>query len=292
MSSRAVFAFAFAMCGVVGTSRGGAQSLTSASTAALVPASMVDPASAWGARFDPPTACMAAASPSSTEREAIYLDARMAPGTSDVLLDQADLLASDVATTMNALLTSPNSPLANLAGRMKYYSVPAELIIVARRKGEMSWRGVSESGDSTAYMLLSIGLDSARHRGGAIMLWPDGVTDDSLVIRLSLLPKEYRGAPVAKVGEKLPRRFPAFALPSPKITPPRLESDPPHYIWYPAHPGSERINGNVQVEFVIDTTGRVAMSSFHDVWPADKPRLTGTLGAYYDQLLGSVKAYE
>ncbi len=87
-------------------------------------------------------------------------------------------------------------------------------------------------------------------------------------------------------------RFPAFALPTPKAEPPKLLSGPAQYMTYPAHPQSDRVSAFVQVEFVVDTSGSVAMSTVHDLWPAGTPRLTGTRGAYYDQLLGRIKAYE
>jgi hypothetical protein len=230
--------------------------------------------------------------PSEMERQPVYLDARMAPGTSSVLITEAELLASDVATTMDAMLKTPNSPLASLAANMKYYSVPAELIVVARRRGEMSWRGVSLSGDSSAYAILAIALDSARHDGSAVMLWPEGLTDDSLVIRLTLLPRDVRDPPVALPGEKAPRSFLAFALPRPRITPPTRLSEQFEYMSGPHIAHSERVSGVANLSFVIDTSGRVDMSTFHDVWPADKPRLTGTYGAYYEQLLGRMKAFE
>lgn len=41
----------------------------------------------------------------------------------------------------------------------------------------------------------------------------------------------------------------------------------------------------VRLSFVVDTNGRADVSTVHDVWPKDRPRLTGTLGDYYEQFV-------
>jgi hypothetical protein len=44
------------------------------------------------------------------------------------------------------------------------------------------------------------------------------------------------------------------------------------------------------MSFVVDTSGHVVMSSVRDLWPGDKPRLTGDAATYYESFVESVRA--
>jgi protein TonB len=54
---------------------------------------------------------------------------------------------------------------------------------------------------------------------------------------------------------------------------------------------SERhgVTGNLLAQFVVDTNGRAVMSTFKDLWPSDKPRLTGGLQEYYEAFVDAVR---
>ena len=63
----------------------------------------------------------------------------------------------------------------------------------------------------------------------------------------------------------------------------------PH-IRYPDSPKSVSASAVVIMQFIVDTTGRVDPSSISDIWPADRPRLTGELGEYYRDFVIAVRA--
>jgi protein TonB len=60
---------------------------------------------------------------------------------------------------------------------------------------------------------------------------------------------------------------------------------------YPRYSETHRVSGTLLVQFVVDTSGRADMSTFHDLWPSNKPRLTGELGDYYAQFVAAVRDY-
>jgi hypothetical protein len=293
MSSRTVRTSLAVLLGIFGGASGaGAQSLSIqlASGAAAPPASMSDSASAWRSMWAPPGDCVKSISRADMLPLPVYLDARMAGHTEEALTVQADLIAKDVVTELRVLLGGSDSLIPDAAPSIKRYSVPAELIVTARRDGQMSWRGISESGDSAAIALLSAALDSARRHNAAIMLWPDGYAADSLVVRLSLLPVDFEEA--AGFDTLYPKhlRFRAFAMPYPTESPALPANDHQHIV-YPRYSETHRVSGTLLVQFVVDTSGRVDMSTFRDLWPSNKPRLTGELGDYYTQFVAAVRDY-
>jgi hypothetical protein len=43
------------------------------------------------------------------------------------------------------------------------------------------------------------------------------------------------------------------------------------------------------MQFVVDSSGRVDPATLRDLWPADRPRLTGELGGHYRAFLSAVR---
>jgi len=240
--------------------------------------------------WTPPGDCANSKSQANTSPYPVYLDARMAPHTEEALTLQADLIAKDVVTEVRALLGGSDSRIPVAAPSIKRYSVPAELIVTARRDGQMTWRGISESGDSAAIALLSAALDSARKHNAAILLWPDDYAADSLVVRLSLLPVDFEEAADFDTLNKKHIKFRAFTMPYPTESPAFPANAHEHPV-YPRYSETHRVSGTLVVQFIVDTSGRADMSTFHDLWPSDKPRLTGELGDFYAQFVAAVRDY-
>ena len=285
MRSRMVFASLAVMLGLLDATGAGAQSGT-----VTRPASMSDSASAWQSMWTPPGDCEKSKSQADMSPFPVYLDARMPPHTEEALTVQADLIARNVVTEVRVLLGGSDSLIPVAAPSIKRSSVPAELIVSARRDGQMTWRGVSESGDSAAIALLSAALDSARRHNAAIMLWPDGYAADSVIVRLSLLPVAFQEAAGFDTLYKKHVRFRAFTMLYPTQSP-AFPADDHERPVYPRYSETHHVSGTLLVQFIVDTTGRVDMSTFHDVWPSDKPRLTGGLEDYYEQFVAAVRDY-
>ena len=151
------------------------------SKAELPPATMLDSESAWHTTWSPANGCQASIQTPDMVRVLESLDARMAPRTDTSITLEADLIAKEVAAELRTMLGGSESVVPDATARVKWYSIPAELIVTPRPDGRMTWRGLSRSGDTSATRLLAAALDSARRHGGALMIWPDGNSADSLV---------------------------------------------------------------------------------------------------------------
>jgi hypothetical protein len=214
----------------------------------------------------------------------------MPPNTPPAFMVQAELLAKEVDVQLRTILGGSESAVPDGDSSITSNSVPAELVVIARSDGRMTWREHSYSGDTSATRLLSAALDSARHRGEALMIWPEGYAADSIDFRLSLLPDGFRAARGFDSTYKGRMAFGAFALRVPKYAP-ALPVKGSGDIVYPHNNEFRHVTGQVIARFVVDTAGRAEMSTFHDVWPADKPRLDGPLGRYYDDFVNALRDY-
>jgi hypothetical protein len=236
------------------------------------------------------TGCRSSPRPSDETREMVDLVARMAPHTANTFATQAELLAQEVDVRLRTMLGGSESNVPDAPSTMHWLAVPAELAIVAHSDGSMTWRGFTASGDSSAVLLLSAALDSARKHDGALMIWPDDHAPDSIDFRLSLLQAGFQSARGFDSTYKAQMGFVAFALREPTLVP-ALPINDRLDIVYPNNNQFRHVTGQLIVEVVVDTTGRAEMSTFRDVWPADKPRLTGALGQYYNDFLSAIRTY-
>ena len=285
-----VGAVAIGSVAAFGVARAGAQESSahvSQEVGVQLPRYAPDSGAAWNAKWISPGVCSAALGPDDLTRETIYLDARMAPHTSEMFTSQADLIAHDVALELRTKLGGSESAAPDIGASIKWYAIPAELIVVARHDGSMAWRGVSASGDSAAVTMLSTALDSVRRKGGALMLWPEGDAMDSIVMRLSLLDHHFRDDVPATAAPSKVRRFLAFSMLTP-VESPALPKGRLH-VNYPNYNEQHRISGYLITQFIVDTTGRAIMSTFHDLWPQGKPRLSGALNSYYTDFVSAVR---
>jgi len=252
------------------------------------PLFVLDSGAAWSARWLGLSPCMRDLPTASMTRDSIYLDARMDSSAREVLTSQADLIAQDVAAELRIQLGGSESTAPQIGASVKWYSIPAELIVTARPDGSMRWRGLSASGNPAAVDVLSAALDSVRRHGTGLLLWPEGYAADSIVLRLSLLPRGFDQHAYSPHATSRRIRFLAFTLVHP-VESPALPKDPPR-VRYPFYNERHGVSGELIAQFVVDTNGRAVMSTFKDLWPADQPRLAGTLKDYYADFVLAVRA--
>jgi hypothetical protein len=120
------------------------------------------------------------------------------------------------------------------------------------------------------------------------MIWPDSLTGDSTSFRIALdRPTIDNAGTVHPVKASL--AVPVFSVRAPRGRQVlgRQGNRAPHYPEYLIKHGVE---ARLLMQFVVDTTGRPDMSTLRDVWPADEPRLTDTLGDYYRDFVVSTRA--
>lgn len=251
------------------------------------PLFVLDSGAAWSANWIRATSCAKSLPVTGMARDSIYLDARIDPASGETFTPQADLLAHDVAAELRLQLGGSETAAPQIGPAVKWYSLPAELIVTARPDGSMTWRGLSASGDPDAVYVLSAALDSARHHGTAVMIWPDGYVADSLVLRLSLLPRVFDEIGSVRDSKSKRIRFLSFTIMKP-VESPALPKGIPK-VRYPTYGEQHGVSGSLIAQFVVDTNGRAVMSTFKDLWPASQPRLSGSLQGYYTQFVEAVR---
>jgi hypothetical protein len=253
----------------------------------LQPLFVLDSGAAWSARWVGFTPCELALTSAGMTRDSIYLDARMDSSARESLTTQADLIAHDVAAELRKQIGGSESTAPQAGASVKWYSLPAELVITARPDGSMSWRGLSATGHPAAVTLLSAAMDSARAHGEGVMIWPEAYTADSIVLRLSLLSGRLDGNVPTSVRRSRRIRFLAFTIMNPVSSPvlPPNKSN----VRYPFYNEQHGVSGSLLAQFVVDTNGKAIMSTFKDLWPADVPRLTDVKQNYYDDFVKAVR---
>ena len=160
------------------------------------------------------------------------------------------------------------------------------LRITAHRAGRMSLaqgdgRPLRFSGGPG---LLATGLTAAL-TAGLKFEWPAGVTSDSIVIELDLESESTETGAERRAQRK--GQEPVFTVMKPWFEPTLQVREA--RISYPAAVPVHRVEGAVNLRFVVDSTGRVELDTVKDVWPAWRPRLTGAEGQYYEAFVQAVR---
>jgi hypothetical protein len=161
--------------------------------------------------------------------------------------------------------------------------------IVARRDGSLDSRlqppehasQLSSSDAGPRFIVRA--LDAARAAGDRFF-FPDSSLIDSVTwtVELEHAVLTERGdivAPKTRLG------IPVFAMLSPAE---RQVSAEQVHVSYPPRPRSSGLMGNVVMQFVVDTTGRVDLSTARDVFPAGHPPLSARDQAAYDEFIRAV----
>ena len=198
-------------------------------------------------------------------------------------------MAQDVASQVVALLggTADKVPVADQS--VTWRSLPAQLLVTIHPDGSVTRRGVSAWRDTTATSLLVKAFDAARANGAALIIVPDNISLRPVVVRLVLDMELYAPGGQTKPAASARPGFAAFLMPYATESPahPKPNNPPPRY---PDSAAMDRMGGYVIMRFIVDTLGRAEPASIHDLWPSDKPRLTGYLATYYDGFVSAVKA--
>lgn len=158
----------------------------------------------------------------------------------------------------------------------------AGLRAVARRDGSLRWSRVRTESLATT-TLLDRALADTKQADEAFIL-PDQFSADSMAFTLDYV------RPMDVVdGRVRPRTYGPSSLVAftVRTAVERLAATVPGTIQmhYPESARSSGAEAHVQLSFVVDTTGRAIASTVHDVWPKDRPRLTGELGNYYERFV-------
>jgi hypothetical protein len=250
----------------------------------------VDSADDFWERSDRPIGCLASITTASMYRETVFLESHMPAHTDGSLTVQADLMADDVAAELRALLGAHGADVPLADSVMSWYAVPSQLIVIAHADGSVTRRMRSAVGDSSAAVMLLRAFDAARARGAALMLWPENLTADSLIVRLTLVPSLARNGWKIIAPQNRRVKFAAFYLSEPTESPalPKADQGQPDYPFFNRQ---SRITGRLILQFVVDTNGRADSTTIRDLWTPGVPRLTGELGRYYNDFVRTTSTW-
>lgn len=170
-------------------------------------------------------------------------------------------------------------------------SIGRPLAITWRKDGKLVWRvwpdtGAAASAPAKAALLFARALDSAQAKGETFMPWPDGVVGDSLEMLVDFPRPKIDGQGTVK-AVRARAAVPVFSVAAPREEEVVVVKPPLGY--YPPLLQSWGVEGRVMMEFTVDTTGRADPETIHDVWPRERPRLTGVLGAHYRELVRTAR---
>lgn len=232
--------------------------------------------------------CLAELPASVFTRVPVYLQTDAIDSTTRHVLPIVDLLTESVAARVRALLGAEPHQLPVGDSTLSWRHLGPTFVIAVYPDGRFFWRAsdTSKSADAARQPgaeLLERALVATRDTGERIF-FPEGVVRDSLLFMLS-----YRWPNVTPLGqiEQLETRLaiPVFTLPIPWEKRVIMVRQP--HVLYPEGSITGRAEGTVFLQFVVDTTGRVDLRTVRDVWPPDRPRLTGELGDHYKEFLAA-----
>lgn len=240
------------------------------------------------------SACVAAIPDSALARVAAYATVELHDTTQRAAMTPLENLLPVVANHVGALLGAGRDTVPRGDPRVTWRDVdggpPVE--VVWHRDGRIDWalwRDTVPNPDTStlaASRLLLRALDSTRADGEFPLLWPEGLAGDSVRFRLRLVRVvvDEKGKAVPLLARVL---VPVFTLGAPRQSGVRpLKISRPSY---PAAPQQGHATGVVIIDFVVDSTGRAVMSTVHDEWPRDRPRLQGELATYYESFLEAAR---
>ena len=219
-----------------------------------------------------------------TTHQSVYLRASIADSDRSALTAQTDLMAQQLAESMRASMGASPDSLADGDKTVGVGSVPTVLIVIARPDGSVQRRASSMTGDTTAAAILLRAFDTARANGDALLVWPDGYGADSIIVRLELLslPVKHEGSLMVQYGAH--PAFGVFRLSVLTFVPALAKPNNPDPV-YPFVDQLHRVGGTLMLQFVVDTNGRAEPETMHDVWPPNRPKLTGDLLRYYERFV-------
>jgi hypothetical protein len=217
-------------------------------------------------------------------------------------LAMRDSLRLEIPTTATNMLQAVANRIATSVGvrageipegepGITWDSVGRPMAIVWHRNGTLTWRVFPDTNaamptPAKAALLFGRALDSAQARRETVMTWPDGVADDSLEMWVDFARPKIDGEGIIK-PVRARAAVPVFSVVAPREEEVVVVQPPPSY--YPPLLQAWGVEGRVMMEFAVDTTGRADPATIHDVWPKERPRLTGALGAHYQELVRTAR---
>jgi hypothetical protein len=231
--------------------------------------------------------CLDSIPASALSRVGVYGAVEFADSVSKGPRFSAENLLQDVAFRIQALLgASPNTiPVGE--PDVTWRGLGAPLFVTVHRDGRITHRVSRTRSDTVAAALLAKALDSPLSQVPPFEWGADSLRD-SVSFRFDL-----GWATVDSAGKVQPARFTRtpvalFSVAHPwemSVTPSRRNRGPS----YPPGPRNSWVEGYVNMQFLVDTSGHAVPASMRAVWPASIPELTGEKRRYYDAFVDEIR---
>lgn len=245
-----------------------------------------------------PPSCLQSLPESAFRQTAVYLVADHAGDPFPRIPDGGRLavrLATEtIAWRARALLGAPEGLLPPPDTVVSWRNVGRHLHVVGHRDGRITWSypwdtpghpPIRDSVGEVALALLGRAIDSALARDERFP-WSEDIAGDStpFLVRFDYPDVDPRGKLQPMRGL---HAAPLLEIRAPIATPvrPRKAGS----IRYPELARESGVTANIVMQFVVDSTGRPIEPSIRDLWPEEKPRPRGRLGAHYQAFLTAVK---
>lgn len=230
--------------------------------------------------------CLAAIPSSELTRVPVFASVQMVDGERhSVPPDLANTL-QEVGDRARALVSNGADTLPAGEPALTWRDLGGFIHGVWHRDGRLTSSFLGDS--SRGIRLLARALGDAQGAGETFMVWPDTVKADSLAFYFSLVRPliDTTGAVEAITQRPVVPVF-TIAAPRQRLVGHKGRGVPPSY---PGGAMAAGATGTVILQFVVDTAGHADMTTVHDIWPADRPRLTGRLADYYKDFLTTARS--
>ena len=242
--------------------------------------------SSTAARVDVP--CFDSIPATAFTRVAVYGTLKFSGAPSLAIRTSAELLLQDAATKLRTLLGAERSTLLPRGEpAITWRGLGAPLRVSVYRDGRITHRIPPERADTSAAYMIAKALDLAAPESAPFMWGADSLRDSvSFDIELTWPTVSRGGKPksptftsAAIILFSISHPWQAEAAPHPNNRGPR----------YPEGARSRGYAGLVNMQVVIDTSGRPVPSSINALWPDTLPELQGEPRRQYDAFVKAVR---
>ncbi|MGI8508058.1 MAG: hypothetical protein ACR2MQ_01895 [Gemmatimonadaceae bacterium] len=229
--------------------------------------------------------CTDTISASSMTRVVVYVSPKLADSAQSAFTASADNFTQLVIDRARLLLGAKSDTLP-MGEPMVTWRGLGGVSLTAHRDGRIDVQPPSHPPGSAGFNLLSRAIRGV-HDDGDTVSWPDSVAADSFSFSIDFISPSVDRAGKVSMGH-VRIAVPLFSVAAPWEEDAMVVREGRKS--YPSVNQRERVTGNTEMQFVVDTTGRADMSTVRDVWPAATPQLTGAMHEYYIAFVQAARA--
>ena len=233
--------------------------------------------------------CFASIPASAFKRVPVFLEATQQDSASRAILPNADFFTQAVAFRIRELLGAKDSKLVEADSAINWGTLWGEVVVTVKKDAPIAWSvqawsGRADSSERSSLRVLKRAIADVVTNGESVIL-PDGMGDSASFGMSFVHPRVTKEGKIIPVNAR--QAIPVFTLLVPWDKSVELTKFPS--IAYPEISRSFGAIGSVRLAFLVDKSGRPDAENAKEVWPQDKPRLTGQTLRAYEAFVRAVK---